>query len=807
MNKLNKTLSVFMSVVLLAVALPNLLCSRADASTSGDFKYDIYYREWAMITGYNGSEDTVTIPERICGKPVRGIGKAAFKGNDIRKVILPSGVRCIYADAFKDCVNLEQIEFNENLQTIYNAFQNTAITSITFPPSLKTIGGNTFSGNNHLKKIVFDGTYSKQLNIYGSFERGFGCSSAQIVINCMPSVEVDLMLTSMSYISETTDGIYTYSVDGGGFGFDEEFICSDYSYVLDDDSNALINKFNNHNSEAVVVPSVLDGHTVTGINDFAFCSFSVDGEEWDDVVQTSDLYAVKSIVLPDTLKTIGKYSFAFNEYLSDIEIPDSVESIGYCAFSECSELTTVEIPQGVEVVADYIFAGCLPESITVHDGVTSICQNAFDFSNIDDSNISLPDSVEYIGANAFSDNSFSEIKLPENLIELDASFCNSESLEKVEFNDNLVAMSGAFEGCTHLKEAELPDSLWTVGDYTFADCTSLEKVHMSENVICIDEGAFYGCTALNEFEWDSPVKNIESNAFYGCSISEFDFSCTDNVPSGAFQESGITSVKIGENKENYELKQAVGSYGFYGCENLTTAAVGGNVNEISSKAFASCPNLETVIIADSVEEIAEDAFDDSDSITIVCTSGSYAQVYAEENNIRVTTLVIESIPNQVYTGKKIKPDLSVSVSSKKLVNIIDYSVSYSNNINVGTASAVVSGKGDYSMLITKTDFAIVARNIAEANIIRIPTQELEGKSCCPALTIVYNGKGLVKGTDYSVTYSNNTKAGTGTASVKGLGNFKGNIDVNFKIKEAEETPGIILFFRMIWNAFLSLFNK
>lgn len=805
MKKISKLLSVFMTAVLLTALLPDFLVFRAGASVSGDFKYDIYYREWVMITGYNGDDDIVTVPELICGKPVRGIGKSSFKGTDVSKVVLPSSVRCIYADAFKDCTELEEIDFGENLQTVYNSFQNTAIKNIKFPTSLKTIGGNTFSGNNCLEKIIFDGTYSKKFNVYGSFENGFGCPSAQIVINCTPSVEVDLLLTNAQYMSEETDGVYTYSFSESGFDV-QEYTNGAYSYFLDEKNNAVINNFNDYNAVSVSIPEVLDGHTVTGIADYAFCSFSVDGNEWNDVVRVSDLYSFRSIVLPDTLKSIGKYAFAFNNELSEIDIPSSVESIGYCAFSECTQFQTVEIPQNLAVISDYAFAGCKFESITIPDGIVSVCQNAFDFSNIDNTEISLPDSIEYIGENAFGENSFMEIKLPENLIELDASFRNSEYLERVEFNDKLVRMSGTFEGCTQLKEAELPDSLTAVGDYTFADCTSLEKVHMSSNVARINEGAFYGCTSLNRFDWDSPVKNIESNAFCECSISEFDFSCTDSVPSGAFQESGITSVKIGENKENSEIKQTIGSYGFYGCENLTTAAIGGNVNEISSKSFASCPNLETVVIADSVEAIADDAFDDSDNITIVCTAGSYALNYAQANNIRVTTLVIAPISNQVYTGKQIKPKLNVSVSEKQLNDIIDYSVSYSDNVNVGTASAVVSGRGDYSMLVSKAEFAVTPRYIDEATVIEIPEQSLDGKKCCPKLTVIYKGKTLKNGEDYSVTYSNNTRAGTGTAMVKGLGNFMGNTEVKFIIKE-DEIPKAKQFIVYIWNLFIGFINS
>lgn len=805
MKIVKRTLSFILGFALLFACLPDCIGLLAGASVSGDFKYEVYYKEWVMITGYTGSDKAVTVPETIYGKPVRGIGKASFKGSEIEEITLPSTAKCIYADAFNDCRKLEKINFNEGLQTIYNSFQNTNLTFVKFPKSLKTLGGAAFNGNDKLERIVFDGSYSKKLNITSIFKDGFGCKTAEIIVNCVPSVEMDLLFSNNNYTLTENGGIYTYKyTDSPEI---ETITSGDYLYSLDESGNAVIRKYLNRERLGVYVPDYIDGHEVTEIGDYAFCSFASDGEYWNDVIQKSENYSFVGVTLPDTITAIGKYAFAFNTQLSRLKLPDGVRKIGYCAFAECQSLKSVEIPQSLSVISDYIFAGCNLEKITLHNGVKSICQNAFDFLNNSASEIALPDSIEYIGENAFSNNSFTNISLPRSTKELDSAFCNSVSLETVNFNENIESINGAFEGCLKLKSAELPESLSKLGADSFADCTSLEKVHISSNVYSIGEGAFSGCESITEFEWDAPIKNIEKNAFNGCSISTFDFSDTDCVPNGAFQNSGITSAKIGENRENFEHKQTVGNYGFFGCDKLTTAAVGGNVNEISTKAFANCPNLETVVIADSVEEISPDAFENSGNVTIVCTENSYAQSFAVKNGIRVTTLVIAPIPNQVYTGKQIKPELDVSVSNEKLKKLIDYTVDYSDNINVGTAKALISGKGDYNMLISKAEFAVVARNIADASIRQIPTQEYSGTKCCPKITIVYNGRGLVEDKDYTVTYTNNLSEMKGTAKIKGIGNFHGTVEQEFKIKQADDIPAATRVMKAIWNFFAELFNR
>ena len=79
------------------------------------------------------------------------------------------------------------------------------------------------------------------------------------------------------------------------------------------------------------------------------------------------------------------------------------------------------------------------------------------------------------------------------------------------------------------------------------------------------------------------------------------------------------------------------------------------------------------------------------------------------------------IANQSYTGKKIEPQVSVRFSDRKLTDNKDYSTEYINNLNVGTANVIVTGLGDFSMLITKVDFAIIAVSIDKAEIASIPT--------------------------------------------------------------------------------------
>ena len=135
-----------------------------------------------------------------------------------------------------------------------------------------------------------------------------------------------------------------------------------------------------------------------------------------------------------------------------------------------------------------------------------------------------------------------------------------------------------------------------------------------------------------------------------------------------------------------------------------------------------------------------------------------------------------------YEGSAIEP----AVSIEGLKEGEDYTVTYENNIDVGTAKATVTGMGDYAGTVEK-EFTITQANIANADIADIADVVKTGEAIEPELSISYNGKALVKDTDYSVTYADNTEVGTATATVSGKGNFKGTTTAEFQIIETLES--------------------
>lgn len=152
----------------------------------------------------------------------------------------------------------------------------------------------------------------------------------------------------------------------------------------------------------------------------------------------------------------------------------------------------------------------------------------------------------------------------------------------------------------------------------------------------------------------------------------------------------------------------------------------------------------------------------------------------------ISTAVVQDIPDQLYTGKEIAPELFISFGAIRLLENTDYSVEYDNNIDIGTATVTITGKGNYTGTVAK-EFNIVdsidsqLQNISTATISKISDKTYTGSSITPDIIISINGETLKQNVDYKVFYSNNINVGTGIATVVGIGDYTGTVETTFKI--------------------------
>ena len=145
-----------------------------------------------------------------------------------------------------------------------------------------------------------------------------------------------------------------------------------------------------------------------------------------------------------------------------------------------------------------------------------------------------------------------------------------------------------------------------------------------------------------------------------------------------------------------------------------------------------------------------------------------------------------------YNGTAKTPEPAVFFNEIKLTKGTDYELSYKDNTNVGTATITITAKADSAYFIDSTEktFEITAIRMdtnSEINVDTIPDQVYNAQPQEPAVTVKFGDKTLVKGTDYTVTYANNTNVSGGTlasATITGIDNFTGEKQATFKINPA-----------------------
>ena len=386
------------------------------------------------------------------------------------------------------------------------------------------------------------------------------------------------------------------------------------------------------------------------------------------------------------------------------------------------------------------------------------------------------------------------------------------SSKTVKFNPGGVTEIIIEEGITGINErltrpfknntisVTLPSSLEYIAESTFNNYTKLETVTIPDNskLKYIYTSAFEKCTALKNINLPEGLESIYSRAFISCS------NLTDLTLPSTLTRIDEIAFSNGPRFKNNELTVPKGvttitSRSFENIKNLKTINVENGVTKIEGYAFADNDSLTRINLPSSITSVeytackyyAEekyatcDIYIDKYKGSIRCPSnwGTTGTIYWKARDFKNTTdntVVISDVADQTYTGSLIAPNVTVTCNDVELVKDTDYTVSYSNNKNVGTATISITGIGDYTGTIKK-NFNIVARGISDTTIGSIPNQTYTGNSISALPVITYNGATLTKDVDYTLSYSNNINVGTATITITGKGNFKGTTSKTFSI--------------------------
>ena len=220
------------------------------------------------------------------------------------------------------------------------------------------------------------------------------------------------------------------------------------------------------------------------------------------------------------VKSLRSHMFTGCEYLESIILHDSVETIGQGAFENCSSLKIFTVPVSVTSVGTYPFSGCsnmteliwnakncsatiqpiIPNSVerlTIGDSVQNIPNNFAKNANI--KYLHLGKSVKKINSYAFYKCAKLErLVIPDAVTEIHQwAFFEDTLLRDVTFGASLINIGDrAFDMCRGLKTVSIPNSVTRIGMYAFYGCTRLKSVKIGNSVTTIGGSAFSGCESL-----------------------------------------------------------------------------------------------------------------------------------------------------------------------------------------------------------------------------------------------------------------------------------------------------------------------
>ena len=372
---------------------------------------------------------------------------------------------------------------------------------------------------------------------------------------------------------------------------------------------------------ALTIPREIDAFTIDMVYDGAFAGCT----------------ELETIVLPDTVTSIGEKAFSGCIRLSSVVLPRGLGRIGEKAFEGTQVLPEPDpaepvgileyilvkadpsirgeyaVPEHVTVIADHAFSGCAGlTGITIHDGVTGI------------------------GEYAFSDcTSLAAIRMPKRISSLGwYCFRGCSSLESVDIPYGVKHML-FFPGCTKLARVTIPLSVESI-DYRCFEGTALMNAFLAgdQDMLVVDRWLInYRVNSQGTLTMDDDIIGIADQDWskhntndYRSLKSVYISKGLKYMGSNAFERTGITRIALPEGLRR------LGWSCFRGTP-LRSITIPGTVETMEQWSLMDCEDLETVVFLGNtkVDQFAITGRKDRGAVNIVAGRNTSAHEYVQKN--------------------------------------------------------------------------------------------------------------------------------------------------------------------------------
>ncbi len=565
-------------------------------STLDDFEYTEADGK-ITLTKYKGNKEHIILPENASalGGQVFQLAEGESTVAAIKSLKIPGNIESIDGLSLFWSVNLYTIEVDENNVKYASKggvlFNKTLDTLIAYPMgrSVETTSAYVIpEGVKTIEQFAFTGYERKSLILPSTLET---------IKYCAFSYAYFEEITFPSGLKTVENyGIYNMpSLKKATFPKDAAF--SSNNYLLDE-CKAL---------EELTAPA--DIYNKCYISSEAFKTLKITAGETVKSISGSKKN-LETLVLADTVKTIGKYAFRNLTKLSSVTFSASLETIGEYAFDGCESLTVFNAPSSLKTIEYSAFANSGLETVTLNEGLESILGK--------DNNLNA-----YPGP--FENTKIKTLKVPSTVTKV-CVFGRISSLETLYISADFLNSVYTRNGSTSVRRLFL-----TGGSLSMIDLfDDFYEVHFAS-----------GVTSTNTYTY-----KLYSNALI-VNESNVQISVPDDyVGEYVTSESAVTGKFVAENDMIYysyngrkilvrytgektviEASDLSGITDIYRpafCKtNITSVTLPSSVKNLGEKAFSSCKSLSTVYIPSSVERIAGYAFiwsGSDSSITFRCAA-------------------------------------------------------------------------------------------------------------------------------------------------------------------------------------------
>ena len=420
------------------------------------------------------------------------------------------------------------------------------------------------------------------------------------------------------------------------------------------------------------------GNKISSIGDYAF-----------------ENTVIKSISIPSSVSYIGYAAFR-NTKLTSVNIPATVTGFGTgwdgCStFRDCSKLTTVTF-NASNVVPAYGFNNCGSlKTFTIGNKTTGIDNYAFsDCTTLQ--SIKIGENVQYIGELAFYNTKSLKSVIGGSVISKIYKYAfQYTGLKSYSIPETVTYIDHHAFANSSLETVTIPSSVTEWGkywdsSYTFADCENLKTVKIGLATMPDDANLFSGSNKVKIY----CINGSEAHQY----------AKTNGIPnSTTLRPIKTTSLKLNSSTYNLAIGETLRLYPTVTPQNTTD-----RIEWISGDTSIATVECAGVIRGVSQGTVAIQVKSSSGvSTTCVIEVSDRVETSVDKVVKKNISLATISVANQYYTGKAVKPALAVKYNDiTTLQNGYDYTVTYSNNVNVGTAKITIKGIGNYTGTVTKT---------------------------------------------------------------------------------------------------------